>query len=91
MTPFGENRGGTPMGERPLQRASRTQKVRRIRISVVRRSAFLFFLRFHFVAQSIDREGASDHRRHSLTKIGAESEANSYGSTNNSDADASRD
>jgi len=55
QSPFGESRGGTPMGERALQGASRMQ-VRRIRISVFRRSAFLFF--FHVVAQRPDRDGA---------------------------------
>ena len=36
------------------------------------RFPFLFFL--HFVGQSTDREATGNHRRHSLTKIGAESE-----------------
>ena len=36
------------------------------------RFPFLFFL--HFVGQSTDREATGHHRRHSLAKIGAESE-----------------
>src|ERR1700733_6734794 len=71
-SPSGQSRGGTPIGERALQSARRTQ-VRWIRTRVDRRSAFLFFF-LTFVAQSTDREGTGDHRRHSLAKIGAESE-----------------
>src|ERR1700733_15478531 len=71
-SPSGQSRGGTPIGERALQSARRTQ-VRWIRTRVDRRSAFLFFF-LTFVAQSTDREATGNHRRHSLAKIGAESE-----------------
>jgi hypothetical protein len=54
ILPLAESRGGTPPGERALRGARRTQ-VRRIRISVRRRSAFLFSF-FLIVAQGADRE-----------------------------------
>jgi hypothetical protein len=41
-------------------------------VSAFRFLAFFPFL--HFVARSADREDTGGHRRHSLAKIGAESE-----------------
>ena len=46
ILPQAESRGGTPIGERALQSARRTQ-VRWIRTRVDRRSAFLFLLFLH--------------------------------------------
>ena len=67
------------MGERALQGARRTGRCGGFREQrSVGVPLSFFFLRLHFVAQSIDREDASDHRRHALTKIGAESESVSW-------------
>jgi hypothetical protein len=49
------------------------RKMRLVPTRVVRRSAS-FFLLSYIVAQSTDRETTGHHRRHSLAKIGAESE-----------------
>jgi hypothetical protein len=70
-SPFGENRGGTPIGERALQGARCTGKCSGY-ASVGVLLPYSFFL--HFVAQSADRDGARDHRWRHLTKIGAASE-----------------
>jgi hypothetical protein len=74
MTPLGKSRGGTPMGERPLQRASRTEKCGGYGSAFVGVPLPYFFLRLHFVVRSNDRDGAGPHRLCPLTKIGAESE-----------------
>jgi hypothetical protein len=72
-SPFGENRGGTPIGERAFAGRALHRQVQRL-LCVCRRSAFLFLLTLSFVAQSSDRDGARDHRWRHLTKIGAMSE-----------------
>jgi hypothetical protein len=71
-SPFGENRGGTPIGERAFAGRALHRQVQRL-LCVCRRSAFLSLL-LTFVAQGSDRDGAGHHRWRHLTKIGAESE-----------------
>ena len=47
MTPFGESRGGTPMGERALQGASRTARCRGYGSAFFGVPLSFFFLRLH--------------------------------------------
>jgi hypothetical protein len=72
-SPLGQNRGGTPIGERALQSARRIE-----RCGGYGSASFgvplSFFLLSYIEARSSDRECTGIHRRHSLAKIGAESE-----------------
>ncbi len=74
ILPVAESRGGTPRGERAALCARRTPLGCGGWLRVSRRSASLLSF-LTFVAQGTDRETIGIHRRHSLTKIGAESEA----------------
>ena len=69
-SPLGQNRGGTPIGERAFAGRALHRQVQRF----LRLSAFRFPFSSLRVAQSSDRDGARDHRWRHLTKIGAESE-----------------
>ena len=73
-SPFGQNRGGTPIGERAFAGRALHRQVQRL-LCVCRRSAFLFLLMLTFRGSSIDRDGAGYHRQCHLTKIGVGSKA----------------
>src|SRR5580698_2351586 len=69
-----ESRGGTPRGERAAIRARRTSQGAAVGYASlgVPLPCFLPFVLGN--ARSTDREDTGIHRRHSLAKIGAESE-----------------
>jgi hypothetical protein len=72
-SPLGQNRGGTPIGERVLQSARRNESCGGYGSASFGVPLSLFLLSY-IVAPSSDREATGNHRRHSLAKIGAESE-----------------
>ena len=57
-SPLGENRGGTPIGERAFAGRALHRQVQRL----LRLSAFRFPFSSLRVAQSSDRDGARNHR-----------------------------